>query len=62
MVSELLRSVLIYHFERNTKLIELAFVFAFLVLRLQFPENSLNFFLIIGYIAIAVSAWRSEYR
>lgn len=62
MVTELLRAVLIYHFERNTKLIELTFVFAFLVLKLQFPESSLNLFLILGYIAIAVSAWRSEYR
>lgn len=59
MVSELVRAVLVYHFERHTKTVEMLFVLVFLILRLHFHEDSLNFYLIVGYVSLAVSIWRS---
>jgi hypothetical protein len=61
LITELMRATMIYHFEQHTKQTEMVFVMFFLLLRLYFPENTLNAYLVIGYALLAILLWKSEY-
>ena len=60
LISELLRAVLVYHFERSSRHAEAYFLAAFLGLRLYFSEDDLNLFLLISYLLLACYLWKSE--